>query len=368
MARANLNVSEEISSAFLKAQESSTTRALVVGITGEELILRQIVDKTGDTNEDFNYLKESALEENVASMILFCKDTEDGGAQKKSWFLLCWIPELATVRDKMIYSSSREDLKRHLGVGHFVAGGDYTANVFSDIDYSSYLAYTDKDSRDNTIFKSAQELLVNEERISSIVESSNVKSSAMGVLPFESSDNFPSTLDDFKNGQLKMMELSLEGEKISVTRSEAALNWDNFSTVMTNVPEADARFFLFRISAQVDGSSSTSDGDKAYTFFMFYCPEDCPIRTKMTMSSLKASVISVANKKGIEFTKNIEIRSPADIVDQVKFDVENENGIANPNLSSPNSGAAVLTHSKPMRPGGKSRTAKKKFATTDDDS
>ena len=62
MARANLNVSEEISSAFLKAQESSTTRALVVGITGEELILRQIVDKTGDTNEDFNYLKESALE------------------------------------------------------------------------------------------------------------------------------------------------------------------------------------------------------------------------------------------------------------------------------------------------------------------
>ena len=90
-----------------------------------------------------------------------------------------------------------------------------------------------------------------------------------------------------KIAQLKMMELSLEGEKISVTRSEAALNWDNFSTIMTNVPEADARFLLFRISAQVDGSSSTSDGDKAYTFFMFYCPEDCLLISSFPIENLK---------------------------------------------------------------------------------
>jgi hypothetical protein len=44
-----------------------------------------------------------------------------------SWVLIAWVPDNARVRDKMLYSSSRDDLKRALGLGYF--RGEFYANA-----------------------------------------------------------------------------------------------------------------------------------------------------------------------------------------------------------------------------------------------
>lgn len=51
-------------------------------------------------------------------------DVPNAGAYR--WVLLAWVPDTAKVRDKMLYSSSRDDLKRSLGLGYFVT--EYYAN------------------------------------------------------------------------------------------------------------------------------------------------------------------------------------------------------------------------------------------------
>lgn len=47
-------------------------------------------------------------------------------------------PCLAKVRDKMLYSSSKQDIRQGLGLGFFE--GEYYANVLSDLSFESLLA------------------------------------------------------------------------------------------------------------------------------------------------------------------------------------------------------------------------------------
>ena len=116
MARANLSVSPEITESFHSAQEgTSSIRALLVSIVDESLVLGGSMEKNGGEAEDFVRLKEH-LKENSASLVLFSRDSAEG-VTKKSWILVSRIHDNCNVRDKMLYSSSREDLKRSLGVG-----------------------------------------------------------------------------------------------------------------------------------------------------------------------------------------------------------------------------------------------------------
>lgn len=48
------------------------------------------------------------------------------------------MPLPRQVRDKMLYSSSRHDLKQGLGLGFFE--GEYYANVHGDMSYESFVA------------------------------------------------------------------------------------------------------------------------------------------------------------------------------------------------------------------------------------
>jgi len=65
------------------------------------------------------------LQDSDASLVVFrFDDVPNAGAYR--WVLLAWVPDAAKVRDKMLYSSSRDDLKRSLGLGYFVT--EYYAN------------------------------------------------------------------------------------------------------------------------------------------------------------------------------------------------------------------------------------------------
>jgi hypothetical protein len=72
MARANLNLSPEISEAFLFAQESKTVRILTIKIRSENLELDSTYNRVGSVKEDFENLLGPTLIDNQATFILFC--------------------------------------------------------------------------------------------------------------------------------------------------------------------------------------------------------------------------------------------------------------------------------------------------------
>lgn len=165
----------EVQEAFLAAQEeNSVVRALKIRIAEEEMVLANRADAVGNVEEDFNGVLPGIIGATEAALILFC--VSDVACRGKKWLLFAWIPDGCRVRDKMLYASSREDLKRTLGAGFFVT--EYAANVVSDVNWEAYQAYIRKD-HDKDSLMTESERLMKEENALARVESVATKSTAM---------------------------------------------------------------------------------------------------------------------------------------------------------------------------------------------
>lgn len=69
-------------------------------------------------------------------MCIFNTEASSAPPVQLQWLMVTWIPDGCKVRDKMLYSSSREDLKRTIGMGYFKS--EYAANYLSDISWEMF--------------------------------------------------------------------------------------------------------------------------------------------------------------------------------------------------------------------------------------
>lgn len=119
MARALLQLSGELERAFVDAQ-SGRVRFVKAQIEGESFVLAGSAAATSDPSADVTQLVDGgalSLRAGEAAFVLLCPDV---GVSALRWVLLAFVPEAASVRDKMLYSSSRESLKKQLGQNYFV--------------------------------------------------------------------------------------------------------------------------------------------------------------------------------------------------------------------------------------------------------
>lgn len=141
MARANLHISKQLSDAFLAAQEStSTVRAIKSTIANEEIGLTSVIQLISSSQDDFNQILPPNCTSTEAAFFIY-RLSETATENTRKWLLIAWIPDGCRVRDKMLYSSSREDLKRSLGLGQFCAS-DYSASVATDLTWEAYQGST----------------------------------------------------------------------------------------------------------------------------------------------------------------------------------------------------------------------------------
>ena len=340
MARANLSVSDEVSEAFLAATAiGSSTRLIKVGISDEKLVLvGQGGGRVGTAEEDFAGVLAASVSETEAALLLFSLTESGTGTPNNSWLFCLWIPDGCRVRDKMLYSSSKEDLKRSLGQGYFTQ--EYYASLRDDLTWASSEASKKVRSAD---IMSEQERSVFEERIASHAESNATRATAMGVLPFQVAPELRSGIEDFKNSKCTWCAMTIVGETVSLVGTKIVGDLATTGTsLQSHVSDTEAQFILTK--------HSNPAGEKL-SFFIFACPESVPIRTKMVMSSAKATVLAIVAESGVTFDRNIEIRSPVDIDDIIKAELE-------PETLGASSASAAIAHSKPTRPGQKSRSSK----------
>mmetsp|Transcript_6225 Transcript_6225/g.9388 ORF Transcript_6225/g.9388 Transcript_6225/m.9388 type:complete len:343 (+) Transcript_6225:92-1120(+) len=339
MARAFLEIENELKDAFYSAQENTRIRGLKISISNDIIKLESTIECYESPEYDFENSLLLSLSDTEARLITFCIADRMSGCTPK-WVLIAWVPDSCPVRDKMLYSSSREDLKKSLGLGYFV--GEYYANTKSDMTWSQINEYISKDRVDVPL--SLGEKLVLEEKTLTHVESNVTRSTAMGALPFHLSSSIISALDKLEKGEVNWVEMTLNSsEEIDLVHEKVV---DTNSTLQAHISSTDARFIAIRLSK----SSSSC------FVFLFSCPENTPVRMRMSMSSCKASVLAACSSKGISFDRSIEIRSSDEIDDHLQLEREDTTTAA---TSGPSSASAVMTHSKPQRPGrGKARIAK----------
>eukprot|EP00600_Ochromonadales_sp_CCMP1393_P009695 CAMPEP_0174958072 /NCGR_PEP_ID=MMETSP0004_2-20121128/2425_1 /TAXON_ID=420556 /ORGANISM="Ochromonas sp., Strain CCMP1393" /LENGTH=403 /DNA_ID=CAMNT_0016206253 /DNA_START=86 /DNA_END=1300 /DNA_ORIENTATION=- len=384
MARANLNIQTQVTEAFLQAQDSKDVRIIKVKIENEDLTLDGVINSIGTEQEDFESLLVTSLEDTQASFALFNLST--GAAENGSlkWLMVAWVPDGCRVRDKMLYSSSREDLKRSLGLGYFSA--EYAANQRSDLTWNQFQDSLQKHHTPDIYTES--ERLVREEKVQVQAESSTSKSNALGVLPFKFSSGLEEQLVAFNSSTsaTNWVEMRLENEVVEAVsnrvvaadeRFQPFVDTQNVSFLAVKLPHSAAA------AAAAAGEEEGGQHTGSMTLFVFSVPEEAPVRSKMAMSSCKATVIALAAQKhAVTFDKVLEVCSDADtIAQEVEHAIRAEiSPLPHPPtagggggggadigtaIAGVSSATASIAHRKPQRPGrGRAKVSKFKVEET----
>jgi twinfilin-like protein len=286
MARANLVVTQEIINAFLAAQDSRNVRVLRVRIVGEEMVLDATLEREGTAQSDFDNLLHNSLTATEACFAIYCLTDDSSGPL--SWCLIAWVPDGCRVRDKMLYSSSREDIKFSLGLGYFKS--EYGASEFNEITWDSYQNSFKRDFDPDILTET--ERLVLEEKVLTQQESGDVKSSALVAIPFELSPEVSDKLHEFLADQCNWLDVTVNNEIVQLLGSKTLqANEELKPHINPDVARYNYNSFNFIIVVNILCSFIIAKFHKAdgtpFSIFVFSCPENVPVRMKMTMSSSK---------------------------------------------------------------------------------
>ncbi|CAM9415765.1 unnamed protein product [Discosporangium mesarthrocarpum] len=363
MARSFLQISDELRASFSAAQDDDTVRFLRVEVVGDDLLSLAGTGPRGLLEDDFDSLAE-AVEDATPCLFLLGlnswemdqvtgRSSSESATSAKQWVLVTWIPDEAKVRDKMIYSSSKMDLRQGLGLGFFE--GEHYANVKADLSYKTFASSRRSTSKDQLLSKAEllKRDLNKQERASSV----GLKSSAMGVIPFSVDEELREQLRVLRGAQeprggslVNWVEMRMDGERIALVESKSVRE---DGSLQGFINEEEPRFILFRL--------------RGARLLVYSCPERAPVRLKMTYSASKASVAAAAGEAGATIDQMIEIRAASEIDDAVYHAVAmgedgggrgdgNEGGAS----ASPVMSISPPPVSKPTRPGrGRARLTKR---------
>jgi len=256
----------------------------------------------GSWEEDFS-LVPAELEDKVACFILYRTDDLSDG--RHLWYMLCYVPDNAPVRQKMLYASTRHPLKSELGAKNFVDEIHGTERKdFTTEGFAEYKRHVTSEAP-----MTQEEVLKKEERQQGASEAVGSISYAHGVsFPLDAGVN--SAFDDMKTGSLNYVQLTIDmdAEVVKVATT------GNFSPedAAAQVPTADCAFHYFNWVHEHDGQEHAS------LVFAFSCPDgsgggkSAPVKQRMLYASSKANALAIPTTSGFEIACKLDIASAQD--------------------------------------------------------
>lgn len=326
----------ELAQAFLQAQSPESKVAwLACTIKGEAICLTKAHEVTAPLAATVDGLRTGVpLGDEQPAFILIARERTPTA---RRWQLVHWAPDCAPPRLKMLYSSSREDLKQSLGAGFFASHKDYSAFDGDTLKGAALLGAEVKGEAPLT----DAERLEKEERDTSRPAQ---KCAGMASIPFELSDDAAAALEGWsvEAPSFKLVEVVL-GPNETLELAQQPL--PEVIQVRDALSALDApRFIVVKRGARVA--------------LVFYCPDAAPIKQKMTYSTAKQTFAALVAAKGVVATL-VDVRDAADLDAAVAGVLD---AVQAPAAHVP------LVHkatTKPSRPGRRGSSRVKKFVPAD---
>jgi len=124
-----VTVSDEVLSKFQLIKKGKSMRYVIYHIKDEKIIdIEKVGDREASYDDYLNDLTSSGQDECRYGLYDIeyehtCQGTSD--QKKQKLFLMCWCPDTAKIKKKMLYSSSFDALKSALdGIGKFIQATD----------------------------------------------------------------------------------------------------------------------------------------------------------------------------------------------------------------------------------------------------
>jgi len=330
-------VSQSLKETFGNAIIGSQVRLIKVIIDNEELVDAASKNQKGNFEQDFNLIPE-LLEKDKACYIIYILE------QSKS-VLFCYVPDKCKVKDKMIYASSRSNLKQNLGTNFFV--DEVFGTVLDDFSLKGYQHHVQSKKSEAPLTE--QELLKKQETFSSAEIYTGGSTTYVHGVAFPVEKAALEATKKVVGGSISYTQIAIDcdNEKIICDHTENV----DFGGLGKKIRLDEPRFHFFSYKHQFEGKSVNS------IVFIYSCPDgshgskSAPVRMRMLYSSSKANVAEIITQCGGKIAAKLEINTPEDLNETTLFEM----------LHPPKENKAE-SFSKPSKPG---KGARKLIRTAD---
>lgn len=279
-------------------------------VFAEELTLVSHKDVKKDWEKDFDKLIQPEIEQDVPCYLLYRLDTKtaEGGY---CWMLITWIPDIATIRQKMIYASTKSTLKLEFGGSYLKE--EFHATAPEEITFAGYQRNKVSMSAPTPLTRREEEM--NELRRSEVKTDVGVdtRHQTLSGINCPISEAALQAIHDLKRGSYNYLQfhIELDREEIHITKA------DNIDVhkLSSQVPNDHARFHIFQFKHSYDG-----DWLESFVFIYSMPGYNCSVKERMMYSSSKAPFLDTIQSLGVEITKRLEVDDAAELSEENLID------------------------------------------------
>ena len=302
---------DELRKFMAKCKGSSKTRIFKVSIREEELVLDEHREPSGKWEPDYIKYTSSFVLDKQPCYLLIRTDAKSNVTGVYDWHLIVWSPEGSSVRDKMLYASTKATLKKE-----FAVSIDYFASSHDDLSFSSYKSFIDRKRKEES-GEHDVDLLTTQEQDLRIVKKEEAELSTQSAKPtktmpgveFPLSEDALAALADLKEGVISYLQLRIDvkGETIELDRKESHKEFD-VKDLPNKVPVDSPRYHLFLFPHNHNGLYH-----KSTVFVYSVVGSRCSVKEKMLYSSCKNALMAAVARLGVSVDKRIESDDPSEL-------------------------------------------------------
>uniref|UniRef100_A0A6B2L9F2 Twinfilin n=1 Tax=Arcella intermedia TaxID=1963864 RepID=A0A6B2L9F2_9EUKA len=289
-----ITVSDGLLSTYSDSSRNSGVRAIKIQIKNEAVLeVIKTIDPVAEWEKDFD-LVPTLLDEREAAYVLYRTDLKND-LNNHLWYLLCYVPDKCKVRDKMVYASTRANLKS--GIGSVGIVDEIFGTHATDFNSAGFVAWKQHQEADVPLTELEQQK--NEEVEAGLFKGGAGTSTAyVHGVAFPVDEPVVTALDALKAGDINYLQVGIDPDNEKIILKDSGTH--DISAVPAQFPNNEPRFHFFKWTHENDGEVVNS------ILYCYSCPSS-PVKLRMLYSTSKANVAAVAQDRGVVVDLKLEI-------------------------------------------------------------
>jgi len=328
--QSGIPVTAQLDETFSNARAADSVRMVRIEIQDDTLVDTGSMNVSGDFESDFKNI--TSLLEGKKPCYIACR-LDSTNMHGHEWMLCSYVPDGSPVKQRMLYASTRELLKRQLGSNFF--SDDLHGSSPDDLSWDAYVSHK---TRTVDAPLTEAEKTANVENLMEIDHGHTRE--------YVHSVQFPVSklaIDALSKlgGKFNLVQLQVDPDQETVELlGTSSATVDELPSIIS---ADDPSFNFFRFDHECNGVDVSS------TVFIYSCPDSCKVKLRMLYSTVKAPATQAAEEAGVKIEKKFEVSEPSEITRDLLY-----------NDLHPVVNQKVQRFTKPMRAGrGRPRMTKK---------
>lgn len=309
--QSGITSSEELKNVFVEAHlEGSHIRVIKATIEGEELLMKGFKESTAPWDANYDELVRPYLDDNHGCYVFYRLDSK--GQSGSDWILLCYCPDFAPVREKMLYASTRATMKREFGDYRITT--DVHGTTKDEVLLNGYRRHLDLAEADAPLTMAEVEIKeIKQNEVQADVGASTRRQTVRG-LAFPVEQEALEKLQLLHSGNINHVQLSVDTSNETILLAMADTREP--SRLAETFPTDHPRYTIYAYDHRYEGLVERA------IVFIYMCPGyQCPVKERMLYSSCKSNVVEVVEQAaGYTIDTRVEASDPQDINEQYLMD------------------------------------------------